>query len=324
MRTVFFGSDLFSYPSLKAIHALIANPSDLVVATRLLKPSGRGQNTVIEPPVVAYAKENGLKWLPIESRLDFENLQSEFDPQLAVAVSYGKLIPAGFINNLEFGGLNVHPSLLPQYRGAAPLQRAIMDIQPRTGVSVQTLHPTKFDHGRLLWQTQVDLPKTTTLVQLRDQLAGLGAQGLSEVIHNKLYLGDFELPSTQAASIAPLIDRREFQIDFKDSAAKVDAAGRALGKLWFEQEMTVTKKRKTKPAKTRVNLADFVPVDLVDDSPPGTIKMYGVGDTAALALRVADGYVGAQCVTVAGFKRGTALDYFTNKEKLGLSNTASL
>ncbi|PRT56258.1 Methionyl-tRNA formyltransferase [Wickerhamiella sorbophila] len=324
MRTVFFGSDLFSYPSLKAIHGLIKNPSDLIVATRLLKPSGRGQNTVIEPPVVSYAKQNGLKWLQIETLRDFENLQSDFDPQLAVAVSYGKLIPALFINNLEFGGLNVHPSLLPQYRGAAPLQRAIMDLQPRTGVSVQTLHPTKFDHGRLLWQKQVDLSRSVTLFELRDQLAELGAMGLSQVISEQLLVGDFELPSTAAPSVAPLIDRREFRVNFKNSAAKVDATGRALGKLWFEQEMTVTKKRKTKTVNVRVNLEEFVPLDLADNSPPGTISMQGTGETAALALRVADGYIGARCVTVAGFGRGTALDYFTNKDKRGLSSSANL
>lgn len=320
MRVVFFGSDLFSYPSLKAVHGLIKHPQDLIVATRLLKPSGRGQNTIVEPPVAQYAQANGLNWQQIETKSDFRALQEQFDPQLAIAVSYGRLIPAQFINGLQFGGLNVHPSLLPQYRGAAPLQRAIMDLRPQTGVTVQTLHPTKFDHGRILWQRVVDLPKTTVLPELRDQLAELGAQGLAEVIKNEKYLGGISIELEWEASNAPLIDRSEYRVDFGRPAAQLDAAGRALGKLWFEQSMTTVKKRKLVKKVARIILAEFVAVNLADSEPVGTIKMIGAGEQAVLALKVSDGYIGARNVTVSGFSRATALEYFRDREKYGLGS----
>lgn len=297
MRVAFFGSDKFSLTSLKAVHKFT---SDLVVITRRLKPQGRGQRTILVPPIVEYARSHNLAWNEVEGLNDFENI----DADLAIAVSYGHLLPASFLQRVQ-AGLNVHPSLLPALRGAAPLQRAIMRQLPYTGVSVQALHPTRFDHGDIFWHSarQYLEPRETTAT-LSSRLATVGAEGLLQVIRN---INNIEpLPHLEKASRAPIIDRSEFQLISKNSAYVEDARGRALGKLWFEREMLDGKK-------VRTNLSDFVPVTNISSqdqlvSLPGDV----------LGVRCGDGrYLGARGITLAGSIREGASGYLRRSRQLG-------
>lgn len=118
------------------------------------------------------------------------------DANLLIAVSFGLKIPASVISSLQFGGLNVHPSLLPMFRGAAPIQRTILQHTPIGGVTIQTLHPTKFDRGEILKQTNppMEIPATVSFVELREKLAKEGARLLVETLREGLYDSDLAKP----------------------------------------------------------------------------------------------------------------------------------
>lgn len=331
-KVAFFGSDLFSLASFRSLlnlkHAHPHLIDDISLVTRKLKASGRGMKNIVVPPIAEHAQNNNIAWLQVDSAQDFEQLDRE-KYNLAVAVSYGNLIPASFLQSLRFGGLNVHPSLLPRYRGASPLQYAIMNRDAFTGVSVQTLHPTKFDHGEVLWRSQpYSLEhKRVTLPELSHDLSLLGAQGLCEVIEN--HLAPVEGPTYDVkSSKAPVTNPKMCKIDFAASAAQNDAKGRALLKLFFEQKVEQKQLKRGKKPKglpqLRVNLADFEPVDHLLDSQSSTEETPEVGAVCEgvsaageplLALKVSDGFIGVKTVTVQGFKAEPARSYFENKEK---------
>ena len=84
---------------------------------------------------------------------EITQLSEQYLFNLVIAVSYGRLIPSTFIQHCKYGGLNVHPSLLPKYSGSSPLQYALLNDDKFTGCTVQTLHPTKFDHGDIIIQS---------------------------------------------------------------------------------------------------------------------------------------------------------------------------
>lgn len=298
MRIAFFGSDRFSFESLVAVHRLTPKIS---VITRKLKPQGRGQRNIMIPPIVEYAKTHGLMWNEVENVEDFENINAD----LAVAVSYGHLIPSSFLKRVKMG-LNVHPSLLPALRGAAPIQRAIMRQLPYTGVSVQTLHPTKFDQGEVLWHSRHEIlgPRETTNT-LSARLAVMGAAGLSDVIRN---IDTVEpLSPVEHSSRAPIIARSEFQLIFTNTASVEDARGRALGKLWFENELPNGKR-------IRTNVSNFVPVADTMNSGDPLIQL----PDDVLGIRCGDGrYIGAKRVTLAGSRHEGANGYLKKASKLG-------
>lgn len=297
--------------------------NDLTLVTRRLKPSGRGQKNITIPQIVSFAQENDIKWRQVEEQEEFNDLQNHSN--LAIAVSYGRKIPSSLISSLEYGGLNVHPSLLPQYRGASPLQYAIMNQNEFSGVSVQTLHPTKFDHGQILWQSSpTKLSPREDTPSLTVKLSSLGAQGLEEV----LSAGDVSkippLFPNWESSRAPVIPTSLHKIDFGLAASQLDARGRAISKLYFDQKV---EQKKTKSGKLkghpvlRVNLASFeevhgVPSELAKSAPTGAvIPAKSLSGHMILALKCRDGFLGASKVTVQGFKSETAAEYFVNKDK---------
>lgn len=145
--------------------------------TRRPKPAGRGRKTVKSVPileVLEHLKEqhqsgkssidpDSIPTFTPESKQEFLDLQAHRNYNLVIAVSYGKLIPHQFLSLLPYGGLNVHPSLLPKYSGASPIQSTLLNRDAHAGVTVQTLHPTKFDRGNILLQTgSLSVPKLLT------------------------------------------------------------------------------------------------------------------------------------------------------------------
>ncbi|GME80323.1 unnamed protein product [Ambrosiozyma monospora] len=187
LRIGFFGSDLFSITCLKSILPLSPTFAQLDIITRTPKPSGRGLTTLKDVPIATFAHKHNLNILRADTNHDFTNLLAQHQYNLCIAVSYGKLIPAEFLKSLPFGGLNVHPSLLPKYPGAAPLHRALLNHERTTGVTVQTLHPTEFDKGVILSQKSYDVKRDETIDSLTSRLSVLGGELLKEVLERGLY-----------------------------------------------------------------------------------------------------------------------------------------
>lgn len=225
LRIGYFGSDYFSINCLTRILPLYLSSqqsiSHLDVITRSPKLSGRGLNHLKDVPISQFAQSQGINVCRAETAEDFEQLlETKYD--LCIAVSYGKLIPESFLKSLPYGGLNVHPSLLPKYAGAAPLQRALLDQAETTGVTVQTLHPTKFDHGDILANAEYKIRPEETFNSLSMQLSQMGGDLLRNVIETRA----FDPASATHKVLHP---------DFKPSkAAKIKKDEHRIEWLWDE------------------------------------------------------------------------------------------
>ncbi|CAP73643.1 uncharacterized protein PODANS_2_10060 [Podospora anserina S mat+] len=192
LRILFCGSDEFSCHSLKALHKKHKDDPSLIesidVLVRPSKPTGRGLKQVTEVPIASVARELGL---PL-STLPHDTFTNWFKCiNLIIAVSFGRFVPPRLLNQAEYGGLNVHPSLLPDLRGPAPLHYALLNRYTHTGVSIQTLSPHSFDTGTVLSQTPlpgIPIPPNSTLTSLTSLLAPLGASMLVSSLSSGFHL----------------------------------------------------------------------------------------------------------------------------------------
>ncbi|KAK0727060.1 formyl transferase [Lasiosphaeria miniovina] len=186
LRILFCGSDDFSCEALRALHAEHRRNADLIrsidVLVRPAKPTGRGLKVVRQPPSRILAQELGLAVHERDTFTGWEMPHPGGEPiNLIVAVSFGLLVPKRLLRAAHYGGLNVHPSLLPDLRGPAPLHHALLAGRTHTGVSLQTLAEDKFDAGAILAQTSrpgLAIPAGCTVEQLHALLAPLGASML--------------------------------------------------------------------------------------------------------------------------------------------------
>lgn len=190
LRILFCGSDEFSAASLKAIHQESAqNPSlieSIDVVVRPPKPTGRGYKTIRQVPLQAVAEELSL---PLHLRDTFTGWTPPVQPNLIIAVSFGLFVPPRILRAAEYGGLNIHPSLLPDLRGPAPLQWALLLDRQHTGVTLQTLSEHDFDRGEILAQTEkISIPSRSSVAGLRDLLAPISAQMLVESLRKGLHV----------------------------------------------------------------------------------------------------------------------------------------
>jgi methionyl-tRNA formyltransferase len=160
MKIVFFGSTSDSVLVLQKLAGVVA------VVTQPPKPIGRKQ-IVTPTPVETWAKAHGL---PVTT-LD---VVAPFKPDLLVSASYGEKIPMEIITNSRYGGLNVHPSILPRWRGADPVPWAILQSDHQIGVTVVTLSE-KFDQGLIIAQKKIPITPTDTTIPLRTHLFAIGA-----------------------------------------------------------------------------------------------------------------------------------------------------
>ncbi|MBG1232766.1 methionyl-tRNA formyltransferase [Aestuariivirga litoralis] len=217
MRLIFMGTPDFSVTVLKA---LIAAGHDIsCVYAQPPRPAGRGME-LKETPVHAYAKAQG-----IEVRTP-KNLRAEEDQQAfadlkadaAVVVAYGLLLPKFILNATRFGCFNVHASQLPRWRGAAPIQRAIMEGDAETGVAIMRMEEG-LDTGPVMRMLPVRITEHTTAASLHDELASVGAKLMVEVLENPSAPGVAQ--PTHGATYAKKIEKAEARIDFNKPAALV-------------------------------------------------------------------------------------------------------
>lgn len=201
LRILFCGSDLFSCASLSALHVLHKNNPEIVksidVVCRAPKPVGRGYKELRPREIDSLASELGL---PVWRRDTFAGWDiprpDNEDINLIIAVSFGLWIPSRLLSAAKYGGLNVHPSLLPQLRGAAPLQHTILQGLTRTGVTLQTLSTIDFDQGIRLLQLPespgIWVAKDETPQSLLEKLGPIGAEALITGIRQGLHVAPYE------------------------------------------------------------------------------------------------------------------------------------
>lgn len=180
MRILFMGTPDFALFTLKAL--VEAGEHIVGVVTQPDKPKGRGYE-LQPPPVKVYAKEQGLPvYQPITFKDGaFENELKELAPDLIVVVAYGKILPRYVLEFPKYGCVNVHGSLLPEYRGAAPMQRAIIDGCKETGVTTMQM-AEGLDTGDMLIVRRVPIGENDNFEDIHDALGKAGAEALLETV----------------------------------------------------------------------------------------------------------------------------------------------
>ena len=243
LRILFCGSDEFSITSLQAVHKYAQKAGSKIasidVATKTDKRVGRGLTTFRSPPI----KDEALKLnLPLHQFDTFRgwSLPTDRNINMVLAVSFGLLVPPRILTACQYGGLNVHPSMLPDLKGSAPVEYAIIHGYKQTGVTVQTLHPSKFDEGSIVLQTPypgIDIPDPDriTTAELKGQLASIGAEMLVRVLDEGIYLNPSPPEvSSRELNFAPKLHKNDGKMNFAMlDSSQVLAYSRALDSLWI-------------------------------------------------------------------------------------------
>ncbi|MFN2100077.1 methionyl-tRNA formyltransferase [Altererythrobacter sp. MF3-039] len=234
MRIIFMGTPGFAVPTLKAL--VEAAHEVVCVYTQPPRPGGRRGRELVETPVHQAAQRLGIEVRTPKS-LRNDEAQEEFaalEADLAVVAAYGLILPQPILDAPKYGCLNVHASLLPAWRGAAPIQRAILAGDPVTGITIMQME-AGLDTGPMIATARTPI-EDKTAGELTEELAEIGAQ---------LMVGTLiDLPALQAieqdhagASYAKKIDKAEARIDFSKDAEFVERQVRAFAPVpgaWFE------------------------------------------------------------------------------------------
>lgn len=173
MRIIFMGTPEFAVP---AIDALIEAGHEIAaVFSQPDKPKGRGY-TLTPPPVKVKAQEHGIPVYQPTTMKDGEALKifEEIKPDVAVVIAYGKILPKDLLDAPKYGCINVHASLLPKYRGAAPIQWSVIDGEPKTGVTTQQMD-AGLDTGDMLMKRETPIGPDETAGELHDRLSEMSA-----------------------------------------------------------------------------------------------------------------------------------------------------
>ena len=228
MRVVFWGTPDFAAPSLRA---LLGEGFDVVaVVTQPDKPQGRSRE-IIPSPIKQIAIEEEIKILQPKNARDLELYKAieELEPDMSVVVAYGHILPQKVIELPRLGTLNVHASLLPLLRGAAPIQAAILQGLAETGVTVMRV-VQQLDAGPMILQAVAPIVDDETYGELQIRLSELGALTLVEALTLFTLKGKVvERPQDESrATFAPKITRESARIDWRNSALEISRQIRAF------------------------------------------------------------------------------------------------
>ncbi len=230
MKILFMGTPDFALFSLRA---LVEAGEDIIgVVTQPDKPKGRGY-TLTPPPVKVYALEKNIPvYQPHSLRgEEFANLLAELSPDLIVVVAYGKILPANVLEFPKYGCINVHGSLLPAYRGAAPMQRAIIDGCSETGITTQMM-ADGIDTGDILLMDKVSIEENDNFETIHDKLGECGAETLLSTL-KELRAGTLtrQKQDDSLATYAAKIEKTDCLIDFTKTACEVHNQIRGLSPI---------------------------------------------------------------------------------------------
>ncbi len=221
MRLVFCGTPQFAVPSLRRL--VEAGFDVTLVVTQPDRPQGRGL-ALAAPPVKQTAQELRLSVIQperIKTNQDFQERLQQLTPAAIIVVGYGRLIPTWMLNLPPLGNINVHASLLPKYRGAAPIQWAIAQGETITGVTIMLLNEG-LDTGDILLQEQMRILPEDNAITLAPRLADLGADLLVKTLRGLESGSVRPLPQDHSrATLAPILKKDDGQIDFTRSAVEI-------------------------------------------------------------------------------------------------------
>ena len=238
LNIVFMGTPEFSVPTL---HTLIKNKFNVFKAyTQPPKKSKRGQK-VNPSPIEEFCKKNKISFSNPPNLNSEEELKifKKLSPDIVIVVAYGQIIPKSFLDVVEFGFINIHASLLPKWRGAAPIQRAIMNGDKKIGVSIMKIKE-KLDRGPVLTSKELELDQNVTHGEMEKKLSLMGADLLIESLKTvEAGTSKFIDQKHSEATYAKKIDKAEAKINWNLDANKVLSHIHGLSPspgAWFEFE----------------------------------------------------------------------------------------
>ena len=297
MKIVFMGTPEFAESSLAAL--LSSRHQVVGVFPQPDKPKGRGYK-LVPPPVKELAMAHSIPVYQPQKMRDGEALSilQELQPDLIAVVAYGKILPKEILELPKYGCVNVHGSLLPQYRGAAPIQWAVLNGEKETGVTAMYL-TRKMDAGDMIDTAVTPIDPEETAGELLDRLAVLGAELLSKTL-GRFARGEVEGTKQDEALVtyAPMLDKSMSPISWEKTAQQVHDQVRGLNP-WPIATMELEGKR------FKVYKTVIVPGK--SGAKPGTVL--GLTKTG-LQIACSEGAVEIQILQAEGGKRMGAPDYF--------------
>lgn len=303
MRIVFAGTPAFAVPSLRAAHA---RNEVVAVYTQPDRPAGRGRG-LTPSPIKLEAIQRGIPVLQPESlrKKSSQEALRELAPDLMIVVAYGLILPQTVLDIPRFGCWNVHASLLPRWRGAAPIQRAIEAGDTETGVCLMQME-AGLDTGPVLLSQRTPIGDQETGGQLHDRLSELGARVLADGLGLlRAGMRPMAQPQPEAgATYAHKLEKHEARLDWSQPADALARKVRAF-EPWPVAEATV--------AGERLRIHGAVALDLAHRAEPGTLLTAG---RQGLDIACGEGALRLRVVQREGGKAITAADYLNARRDL--------
>jgi methionyl-tRNA formyltransferase len=293
---LFMGTPAFALPSLQLLHE--QQYPVIGVVSQPDRPMGRGLKEVA-PPVKIMAQKFGLPIFQSEKVKDqsFIELFQKLNPDMVVVVAFGQILPKVIIDHPPLKCLNIHPSLLPKYRGAAPINWPIIHGETKTGVTIMLMDEW-MDSGDILMQEETEIGETETYGELHDRLAQLGATLLIKTIE-QMVEGTAKRKPQDASGVtfAPRLKKETGKINWHDNVFNIVNLIRGLSPspaAYTSLEEQVLKIFSAEANQKKVSEA------------PGTI---GAASAAGLPVAASDGYLILKDVQLAGKKRMLISDF---------------
>lgn len=289
------GTPEFAVPCLAALY----EHCDVIgVVTQPDKPRGRGQK-LVPSPVKAWAEAHGLPvWQPKRIKEeDFTAFLEEQKPDLLVVVAFGQILSQRILDIPPYGCINVHGSLLPRYRGAAPMQWCVIDGEKKTGITTMFMD-AGLDTGDMLLKAEFPIGPDTTLEEVHDGLMALGAKVLIDTLE-ELSAGTLKrIPQTGESNYAPMLTKETGHIHWQDCAQKIHNLVRGLDS--WPGAYTFLAGKKYKIWRTRCTTEKT-------EAQPGTILR--ADKKEGLFVAAGDGVLEITELQAPGKKRMAAKDY---------------
>ena len=303
MKILFMGTPDFAVFTLKA---LVERGENVIgVVTQTDKPRGRGYE-LLPTPVKVYAQEHNIPVYQPKTLRDeaFASLLAEIDPELIVVVAFGKILPVNVLEYPKYGCINVHGSLLPAYRGAAPMQRAIMDGCAETGITTMYM-ADGIDTGDMLLKAELPIEDSDNFETIHDKLGALGAQTMLDTL-DALRAGTLvpEVQDDSLATYAKKIEKSDLLIDFSLDARTLHNRIRGTSPI----PLSFT--HLPNGSLLKVYAARVYDEDKVHDAAPGTV----VGLDGEILVACGKGTLALTSVIPEGKKRMGAADYIRGRK----------
>ena len=270
-----------------------------LVVTQPDKPVGR-KRILTAPAVKEFAQKVGIEVVQpekLKNNEEFFKLLKEINPDTIVVVAYGKILPKEILEIPKHGCINVHASLLPEYRGAAPIQRALMDGKEYTGITIMKMDEG-LDTGDILLQKEVKIENDDDILTLSKKLAEVGGRLLIETLKNIENITPVKQDHSRA-TYAPPLKKEERKIDWNMCVSDIYNRFRAL-KIWPGIFTTFRGKL------LKIHEMEIVQFNITSDIPNGTVVVI---DDSGIIVKVRNGFIRLKLLQLEGGKKIDARDF---------------